>query len=71
MKDLLPSAGIALLVGIITLFIGFIPINIYALLALQVLVGAIVTITICERLNLPEYIEIKKIAIPKIKVFIQ
>lgn len=69
-KDLLPSAGIALLVGIITLFIGFIPINIYALLALQVLVGTIVTITICERLNLPEYIEIKKIAIPMInKIF--
>lgn len=70
-KDLLPSAGIALLVGIITLLIGFIPINIYALLALQVFVGAIVTITICERSNLPEYLEIKKIAMPLVNIILK
>ena len=43
---------------------SFIPISPLILLPLQIVTGAIITITICETIKLPEYLEIKNITLP-------
>ena len=63
-KDILPSFGVALTMAIPVFAMSFIPLNPFLLLPLQILVGAVITISICEVTNLPEYIEIKGIATP-------
>ena len=63
-KDIIPSFGVALTMAIPVFAMSFIPLNPFLLLPLQILVGAAITISICEVTNLPEYIEIKGIAMP-------
>lgn len=63
-KDILPSLGVAVAVALPVFAMSFIPLDPFLLLPLQILVGAVITISICEVTNLPEYIEIKSIAIP-------
>lgn len=70
-KDILPSFGVALTMAIPVFAMSFIPLNPFLLLPLQILVGAVITISICEVTNLPEYIEIKGIAIPIINKIIK
>ena len=66
-KDILPSFGVAVAMAIPVFLISFIPITPYILFPLQIIVGALLTILICERFKLPEYIELKGIVIPVIK----
>ena len=61
-KDILPSFGVAVAMAIPVFAMSFIPMNPFMLLPLQIVVGAFITITICEATKLPEYIEIKGIA---------
>lgn len=70
-KDIIPSFGVALTMAIPVFAMSFIPLNPFLLLPLQILVGAVITISICEVTNLPEYIEIKGIAIPIINKIIK
>lgn len=63
-KDILPSFGVAITMAVPVFGMSFIPLNPFILLPLQILVGAIITITICEANKLPEYLEIKGIAMP-------
>lgn len=63
-KDILPSFGVAVAMAIPVFAMRFIPINSYLMLPLQIVVGAIITISICEATKLPEYIEIKEIVTP-------
>ena len=65
-KDILPSFGVAITMAIPVFLISFIPITPYILFPLQIIVGAILTIFICERINLPEYKELKGIVLPAI-----
>ena len=62
-KDILPSFGIAIAMAIPVFAMSFIPLNPFILLPLQILVGAVMTIILCEITKLPEYIELKGIAI--------
>lgn len=66
-KDIFPSFGIAVLMELILLGISLIPISCYILLPLQIIVAAVVVLTICEKLKLSEYIEIKGILLSKIR----
>lgn len=68
-KDILPSFGIAVSMALPVFAMNYISINYYILLPLQVLVGATITIGICEKVKLPEYLEIKCIAISVINKF--
>ena len=61
-KDILPSFGVAIAMAVPVLAMSFIPINPFILLLSQIVIGAIITIGICEATNLPEYLEIKGIA---------
>lgn len=69
-KDILPSLGVALAMAVPVFAMSFIPISSFIILPLQIIVGAGITIGICEASKLPEYMELKDIAMPVInKVF--
>ena len=62
-KDILPSFGIAITMAAIVYVISFIPLPPVALLAIQLVSGAAITIGLCELFKLEEYKEIKTIAL--------
>ena len=66
-KDILPSFGVALTMAIPVFLLSFIPASPYIIFPFQIIVGAIVTILISEKLNLPEYHELKGIVLPVIR----
>lgn len=69
-KDILPSLGVALIMALPVFLMSFIPMNEFILLPLQIFVGVAIIITICETTKLPEYLELKGIAMPIInKIF--
>jgi O-antigen/teichoic acid export membrane protein len=70
-KDILPSFGVAVAMAVPVFAMSFIPISPYIMLPLQIVVGAIITIAICEVVKLPEYLEIKGIAMPIINKIIK
>lgn len=65
-KDILPSFGVALAMAVPVFAMSFIPLNPFILLPLQIVVGAVITITICEATRLSEYLELKDIILPTI-----
>lgn len=70
-KDILPSFGVAVAMAVPVFAMSFIPLNPSILLPLQIVAGAIITISICEVTKLPEYLELKGIAIPIINKVIK
>lgn len=70
-KDILPSFGVAVAMAIPVFAMSFIPLNPFILLLLQILTGATITIGICEAIKLPEYSELKGIAMPVINKIIK
>ncbi len=70
-KDILPCFGVAVAMAVPVLAMSFIPMNPFILLPLQIVVGAVITITICEITKLPEYIEVKGVAMPIINKVIK
>ena len=63
-KDILPSFGVAVAMAVPVFAMSFIPMNPCIMLPLQIVLGAIITISICEVTKLPEYMEIKGIITP-------
>lgn len=63
-EDILPSLGIATSMALIVYAMNFIPISPFILLPSQILVGAVITIFICEKKRLQEYFELKNITMP-------
>jgi O-antigen/teichoic acid export membrane protein len=70
-KDILPSFGVSMMMAIPVFAMSFIPLNPIILLSLQIILGAAITIGICEATKLPEYLEIKGIAMPIINKIIK
>ncbi len=70
LKDVLPSYGIALIVAVSVYFFKYLPFSYWIVLPIQVVVGAIVFYFVCETIQLPEYIEVKEIAIDYFKKII-
>lgn len=70
-KDILPSFGVAVTMAVHVFAMSFIPMSPFILLPLQIVVGAVITIVICEATKLPEYFEIKEIVIPIINKVIK
>lgn len=66
-KDILPSLGVALAMAVPVYAMSFIPLNPFILLPLQIVVGAVITLVICEATKLPEYMELKGIVNSLIK----
>ena len=70
-KDILPSFGVSIAMALPVYVMSFIPLYHFILLPLQIVAGAIITISICEVIKLPEYLEIKGIAMPIINKVIK
>lgn len=70
-KDILPSFGVAVAMAVPVFVMSFIPMNPFILLPLQIVVGAAITIAICEATRLPGYLELKGIAMPIINKVIK
>ena len=70
-KDIFPSFGIAMAMAVPVFAISFIPMSPYIMLPLQIVVGTIITVSICEATKLPEYLEIKGIAMPIVNKIIK
>lgn len=71
LKDIAPSYGIAILIAISVYFFKFLSISNWIILPIQLLVGALVLIFVCEKTKLDEYKEVKDMClqyISKIKV---
>jgi hypothetical protein len=66
-KDILPSFLVALFTGIVVYTIGVIlPLSYQLILSIQVVVGGMLAIGICELFKLDAYFEIKTIVLSKI-----
>ena len=63
-KDILPSFFVASAMAIPVYAMSYLPITSYVLFPLQLIVSAIIVVTICEVVKLPEYIEIKGVILP-------
>ena len=70
-KDILPSFWVAITMAIPVFAMSLIPLNPFILLLLQIMAGVVITISICEITKLPEYLEIKGIAMPIINKVIK
>lgn len=62
-KDILPSFGIASVMAVLTYSISLLPLTPFVLLPVQVIIGAVITLTLCEWFKRPEYLEIKSMAL--------
>lgn len=58
-KDIFPSFGVALAMAVITYVVSLLPLSPLVLLVLQVFIGIVVAIALCECFRLAEYKEIK------------
>lgn len=67
LKDIAPSYAIATIVALSVYFLKYLPITYFVILPIQLIVGAVVCIAICETLKRPEYIEVKSIAMDAIR----
>lgn len=63
LHDIMPSYVLGIVTALSVFFLKYLPINNYAILAIQFVVGAIVLFSICETMKMQEYIELKGIAI--------
>ena len=62
-KDIFPSFGVAVIMAIVTYAVSLLPLSPFVLLPMQILVGAISAIVLCECLRLEEYKELKGMAL--------
>lgn len=70
-KDVLPSFLTAFGMAVVLYVMSYIPLNHFLMLPLQILVGATITIIVCEIRKADEYLEIKNIALSAIKRMMQ
>ena len=61
-KDVTPSFVVAFIIAISVYFLKYLPISNWIILPVQIIVGVIVFIVICESSKMEEYIEIKVMA---------
>lgn len=62
LKDVAPSYGVGLAVAVPVFFLKYLPLSYWIVLPMQVIVGAAIFFLICEKTQLQEYREVKKIA---------
>ena len=67
LKDVAPSYGVATTVALSVYFFKYLPISNWIILPIQLVVGAGVLLAVCEISKLPEYLEVKGIALDFVK----
>ena len=71
LKDVAPSYGVASVVALSVYFFKYLPISNWIILPIQIVFGTGVFFTVCESMKLPEYLEVKGIALNYIKKIFQ
>lgn len=66
LKDIAPSYGVATAIALSVWFLKYLPISYWIILPLQIVVGAIVCLSICRFTKIEEYDEVKRILKPVI-----
>ena len=66
-KDVAPSYGIATLVAVSIYFLKYLPVSNWVILPIQLVLGFVVLITVCQQIRMREFIEIKGIIQPYLK----
>lgn len=61
LRDVAPDFGIATAVALAVYFLKYLPISYWCILPMQVVIGILVLLLICEKAQMQEYIEIKNI----------
>lgn len=67
LKDIAPSYGIASFIAIIVYVLAYLPISNWLILPLQMIIGVIVFITICNLWPLEEYKDVRQLCQPFVK----
>lgn len=67
LKDIVPSFIIAIVMAIPVYLLSYLPFSYYVILPLQLLLGFVISISICELVHLEEYFELKEIVLRYIK----
>lgn len=62
-RDIAPSYGLAILMAVSVYFFKFLPVSNYIILPIQIVIGAVVFFFVCEKWQIMEYVELKKIAL--------
>ena len=63
-KDILPGLGIALIMGVVVVLIGWLlPASYLVTLMVQIIAGALTVFLICESFKHEAYLELKDIAV--------
>lgn len=63
LKDVAPSYGIGLGMAVPVFMLKYLPLSYWVVLPVQILVGAAILFLLCEKTKLPEYLEVKEIAL--------
>lgn len=66
-KDVAPSYGVATLVAVSIYFLKYLPISNWVILPMQLVLGFVILITVCQQTRMREFIEIKGIVKPYLK----
>lgn len=67
LKDVLPSFEISIVMAVVVYALSFLPISIYLIFPIQIIVGTVVTIGLCEWFKRPEYVQLKGIVLNYVK----
>lgn len=62
LRDVAPSYAVALVIAVSVYSLKFLPISNWIILPLQVIIGIIVFIVVCQSTHLEEYVELKELA---------
>jgi len=68
LKDIAPSYGLATLIAICVYFLKYLPISFWAILPMQIILGVIVFFVFCKKTQMEEYVEMKGILSPYLKM---
>lgn len=67
LKDVAPSYLVGAVIAVSVYFLKYLPLSYWIVLPVQIVVGAGVMLLLCESIRLPEYVEVKGIALDFIK----
>lgn len=63
-KDIAPSYGLATLVALGVFFLKYLPFTYWLILPIQIIIGCVVLICICQKTKMEEYVELKRMVEP-------
>lgn len=70
-KDIAPSYGIATLVALCVYCLKYLPLSYWVVLPIQIFLGCIVLICVCQKTKMEEYIELRRIVEPILRKIIK